>query len=191
MKKFGLLLTAALLALCLGGCAAEDASVYTEYNGVNIPNEDIAVMRNMYAFIDASAVPADEQLLATLARQQVQIDEAERLGLLPSKGEAEAYNQEQQVKPVMQWLASDDPMMHESALFYLMLLQDQAEALGMNHDEFCDYIINQYQKLLGINALQQHVLSQTGLTPGEMSQAVYEEYVDGLLAQAAQGAAAN
>lgn len=186
MKKLGVWLCAALLALSLGGCAAsEDASGYTEYNGVQIPNEDIANMRNMYSFIDEMNVPSDEALLAMLAYQQVQLDEAERLGLMPSRAEAEKNYMADYIEPVMKYLANDESLLHEDALFFLTLLQEQGKALGLSHDEFCDYLITQWQNMMGINALAEHVLSQTGLTPGEMSIDVYDEYVEDLLAQAA------
>ncbi len=186
MKKFGLLLCAALLVLALGGCAAADASGYTEYNGVQISNEDITVMRYLYDYTVTLIPPTDEELLASLAWMQVQYDEAERLGLMPSKSEAEKYYMEGVIKPTMQYLASDDPRAHEGALYTLMLLQEEREQWGMTHDDFCDFLITQWQKNIGVNALYQHVLSQTGLTPGEMSSDVYSDYVENLLAQAAQ-----
>ncbi len=199
MQKFGFLLAAALLALCLGGCAAEDAD-YTEYNGVKIPNKDIAVSRNLHMNMkdEVPYTPTDEELLASLARRQVQLDEADRLGLMPSKAAAAAAHQEQLVKRVMRALASDDPMSHEEGLFFLTMWQKQQELLGLhNHDEYCDYIISTRQMDMGINALREYfasqpeALSQRGFRPGEPWVDTYGEYVDNLLAQAAQGAAVN
>lgn len=190
MKKFALLLASALLVLALGGCAAADVSGYTEYNGVQIPNADIENMRNMYTLIGAAYMPADEELLEVLAWNQVQVDEAERLGLMPSEAAAEADYQEQLVKPVMQFLASDDPMMHEQALFFLMMWQEQQEQLGMSHDEYCDFLISSWQKDMGMNALYQHFLSENGLAPYDMwASNWYSGYVEDLLAQAANGEA--
>lgn len=189
MKKLAFILCAVLLAFTLGGCAADDAE-YTEYNGVKIPNEDIENMDVIYMYGSASEL-SREELLQRLAYQQVQIDEAERLGLMPSKGEVEAYYQKQLIEPVMAFLGSDDQMEHENALFALNMWQDERERLGMTHDEYCDYVISRWQKILGMGALQQYVLSEKGLTPGEMSIDVYSEYVDGLLAQAASAAAQN
>lgn len=196
MKKFAFILCAALLALALGGCAAEEAD-YTEYNGVKIPNVDIVNMRNMYIFIDETNVPSDDELLATLARQQVQLDEAERLGLMPSKAEAEKNYMVYYIEPIMELLASDEPLQHEDALFFLMLLQEQGKALGLSHDEFCDYLITQWQRMMGMGALEQYVLSQPevlsqrGFSPDEPWEDPYGEYVDGLLTQAASAAAQN
>lgn len=187
MKKFGLLLVALLLALASGGCAAKDTSGYIDYNGVQIPNEDIENMRHLYTYNDALFTPSEEQLLESLAWLQVQYDEAERLGLMPSKAEAEKSYQEQVIKPVMQELAKDDPGAHESALYYLMLLQEQGEQLGLSHDEYCDFLVRQWQQIMGMTALHQYVLSQTDHTPGELSDDVYSDYVEQLLAQAAQG----
>lgn len=196
MKKFAFILCAALLALALGGCAAADAD-YTEYNGVKIPNVDIVNMRNMYIFIDETNVPSDDGLLATLARQQVQLDEAERLGLMPSKAEAEKNYMVYYIEPIMESLASDEPLQHEDALFFLMLLQEQGKALSLSHDEFCDYLITQWQRMMGMGALEQYVLSQPevlsqrGFSPDEPWEDPYGEYVDGLLTQAASAAAQN
>ncbi len=196
MKKIAFILCAALLALALGGCAAVDAD-YTEYNGVKIPNVDIVNMRNMYIFIDETNVPSDDELLATLTRQQVQLDEAERLGLMPSKAEAEKNYMVYYIEPIMELLASDEPLQHEDALFFLMLLQEQGKALGLSHDEFCDYLITQWQRMMGMGALEQYVLSQPevlsqrGFSPDEPWEDPYGEYVDGLLTQAASAAAQN
>lgn len=191
MKKFGLLLCAVLLALSLGGCGVDEVSGYIEYNGVQIADAYVENMRNMYSFFYTGYTPTDEELLATLARQQVQLDEAERLGIMPSKAEVETYYQENVLGPVMRDLGSDDPRIHEEGLFVLTLYQEQCQQLGMNHDEFCDYLINQWQRMMGMNALAEHFLSQTGLAPGEMSIDVYDEYVDDLLAQAASAAGRN
>lgn len=187
MQKLGIWLCAALLALSLGGCAAsEDASGYTDYNGVQIPNADIALMRNLYNDNGAPYPVSDEEILQSLAWEQVQLDEAERLGLMPSKAEAEAYHQEQIIKPTMQALASDDPMMHEAALYTLTLYQEERERMGITHDEFCDFFITRWQNMLGMNALYQHFLSEKGLTSDDMwASNLYSEYVEDLLAQAA------
>lgn len=187
MKKLGVWLCAALLVISLGGCAAsEDASGYTDYNGVQIPNEDIENMRNMLSFIDGANMPSDDDILRTLAWQQVQYDEAERLGLMPSRAEAEKDYMANYIEPVMHWLAIDDPSAHESSLFFLMLLQEQGKALGLSHDEFCDYLISQWQNMLGTDALYQHFLNENGLTPVDMwATNLYNEYVENLLAQAA------
>lgn len=187
MKRFGLLLCTALLMLCLGGCAAADVSGYTDYNGVQIPNEDIEKMRQLYNYDGAPYPASDEEILEALAWEQVQLDEAERLGLMPSKAEAEAYHQEQIIKPTMQALASDDPMMHEAALYTLMLYQEERERMGMTHDEFCDFFITRWQNMLGTTALYQHVISESGMAPDDMwASNLYSDYVDGLLAQAAE-----
>lgn len=189
MKRMALLLGAVLLAFALGGCAAEDAD-YTEYNGVKIPNEDIENADIIYYYGPAFE-PDSEELLQALARQQVQLDEAERLGIMPSKAAAAANYQEQVVKPVMQRLGSNDPTEHEQAVSVLMMWQEERQRRGLLHDEFCDYLISHYHKSLGMKALHKYVWEQSGLPLNEWSSYVYYEYVDELLAQAASAAAGN
>lgn len=197
MKRFTYMM-ALLVILLLGGCAADDAD-YTEYNGVKISNEDIAVTLRLDEVIkdDVPRIPTEEEHLQMLARRQVQVDEAERLGLLPSRAAAEANYQKQVVQRIMRNLASDDLWDREETLYFLSRWQWAQEALGLTHDEYCDYVITARQRDMGIAALEQYVLSQPealsqrGFRPLEPGEDPYSEYVDGLLAQAASAAARN
>lgn len=179
MKKPTLLLMASLLLVCLCGCANQEGS-YTDYRGVKVADFDIALMEKINAFNGINM--SSDDVVRDLAYLQVQVAEAERLGLAPDYEETKRGYIAEVIEPIMAGLASDDPFTQQGVLLYLDTQSTIAEDLGMSTNEFAEYQLGKMRDFGACAALMANFY-QSG--PAQTIE-TYQAYVESLFGQYAE-----
>ena len=165
----------------------DDSESIVSVNDINISETDYKLLKYQYENIMNQKDKTDDEIIKELIRNQVIINEAEKLGISVTYDEAkdEMDNIYLQFESGMK---SEDETEKDNATEAYNNLVQFAKGLGLSLEEYKDtYQIPGWQKQMSMAALYKHFRSQLPaetLENRDQVDELYEKYVDDLVANA-------